>query len=63
VNKAIKTKLDNMHKTGEVTDGCYDALVFNKIRNVLGGNVTKMFTASAPLSIEVFDFLKICMCC
>jgi len=62
VDKAISYKLDNLHKTGAITDGCYDALVFNKIRAILGGNVRIMTTGSAPLSMEVFDFLKVVFC-
>ena len=62
VNRAISYKLENLHRTGAVHDGCYDALVFNKMRAVLGGNVRIMLTASAPLSSEVFDYLKICFC-
>ena len=45
------------------TSGCYDALVFNKIKDLLGGRVRNMITASAPIDLEVLDFLKICFCC
>ena len=62
VNRAIAYKLDNLHRTGAVHDGCYDAIVFNKMRAVLGGKVRIMLTGSAPLSEEVFDFLKVCFC-
>jgi len=62
VDRAIEYKLNNLHSTGEVTDGCYDAIVFKKMKAVLGGNVRIMLTGSAPLSMEVFDFLKVCFC-
>jgi long-chain acyl-CoA synthetase len=38
-------------------------LVFNKIRAILGGQVRNMVTASAPIDLEVLDFLKVCFCC
>jgi long-chain acyl-CoA synthetase len=41
----------------------YDKLVFNKMRAVLGGRVRFMMTASAPISSETLDFLKIAFCC
>ena len=61
-NRAINYKLENLRRTGDVHDGCYDALVFNKMRAVLGGRVRLMLTGSAPLSEEVFNFLKVCFC-
>jgi len=60
VDTAITSKLNNLHSTGSVHSPCYDAVVFAKMKAVLGGNVRIMLTGSAPLSMEVFDFLKIC---
>ena len=60
INRAVQYKLANLNATGEYADGCYDALVFNKIKQVLGGNVQFMLTASAPLSADVMQFMKIC---
>lgn len=60
---ALQTKLDQLHKTGVKTHTLWDALVFRKIRAVLGGNVTALFTGSAPISGEVVDFLKIAFGC
>jgi len=37
-------------------------LVFNKIRALLGGEVLYMITGSAPIDVEVMDFLKIAFC-
>ena len=42
---------------------CYDALIFGKIKKLLGGRVKFMITASAPISGEVLSFLKIAFCC
>ena len=61
--KAIKTKTENLHKNGEVTHWLWDKLVFKKIKNVLGGRVRFMVTGSAPLNMEVANFLKVAMCC
>lgn len=63
VNNAIKTKLKNLGDNGELTHSFYDTLVFNKMKKVLGGRVRAMITASAPISVEVLDFLKIAFCC
>lgn len=38
-------------------------LVFNKIRNLLGGEVRECMTGSAPIDVEVLNFLKIAFCC
>jgi long-chain acyl-CoA synthetase len=61
--KAINAKLANLHKNGKVTHCLYDALVFKKMRNALGGRVRYCITGSAPISKEVIDFLKIAFCC
>lgn len=63
VNKAVASKRAALNSTGSVTNGCYDALVFKKVKALMGGNVKLMLTGSAPISKEVLDFLKICFCC
>jgi long-chain acyl-CoA synthetase len=40
--------------------GLYDKLVFNKTREILGGEMRAMITGSAPISSDVLDFLRIC---
>ncbi|KAI6019689.1 long-chain-fatty-acid-CoA ligase [Pisolithus orientalis] len=60
---AVQTKLDQLYKTGVTAHVIWDALVFRKIRAVLGGNVLLMVTGSAPISGEVVDFLKIAFGC
>jgi long-chain acyl-CoA synthetase len=61
--KAVATKLENLEKNGELTHTFYDALVFKKFREILGGRVRVMITGSAPISREVLSFLKIAFCC
>jgi long-chain acyl-CoA synthetase len=40
----------------------YDRVVCSKFREVLGGNVRYMLTGSAPISVDVVNFLKVCFC-
>lgn len=63
VDRAIETKLHNLKTSCTYTHTFYDAIVFKKMRNVLGGRVKFMLTGSAPISLEVLDFLKICFSC
>ncbi|TMW67697.1 hypothetical protein Poli38472_011317 [Pythium oligandrum] len=48
---------------GYKTHAFWDMLVFNKIRQVLGGRVTFMLSGSAPLSAEVKEFMAIVFSC
>nr|CCA16850.1 longchainfattyacidCoA ligase putative [Albugo laibachii Nc14] len=48
---------------GYVTHAFWDALVFSKIRLVLGGRVRVFVSGSAPLSSDVKKFLEIVFCC
>ena len=50
IKKAIAAKLANLAKSGEVTHPCYDALIFGKVKSMMGGKLRSMVTASAPLS-------------
>ena len=59
----IQKKLANLEATGKTSHGFYDALVFNKFRDIVGGRVRQMITGSAPISKEVLNFLKIAFCC
>lgn len=61
--RAVQTKLDNYKKNGSLTHSIWDRLVFNKMKNNLGGNVRLMVSGSAPISKDILAFLKICFCC
>ena len=63
VKKAVAAKMNGLATSGAVTHGCYDALVFKKVKALMGGNVKIMLTGSASISKVVLDFLKICFCC
>jgi len=59
----VNTKLENWRTKGEVKHTVYDALVFRKIRNLLGGEVAYISSGAAPLSSEVHEILKIAFSC
>ena len=63
INKAVETKLYYLRQDGTLTHWFYDALVFNKIRALLGGRMRFMLSGSAPIARDVMDFLKVCFCC
>jgi len=62
VDKAVAAKLYNLHAGLGFTHGFYDALIFGKMKKILGGNLRIMLTGSAPISGDVLDFLKIAFC-
>jgi long-chain acyl-CoA synthetase len=41
----------------------YDKLVFDKIRDLLGGRVKYIITGGAPIAQEVMDFIKVVFSC
>ena len=62
IRKALASKREEYKKTGKLDGGMWDSLVFNKVKNVLGGRVRLMLTGSAPISGEVLEFLRIVFC-
>jgi long-chain acyl-CoA synthetase len=38
-------------------------LIFNKVKQRLGGNVRLIITASAPIAENILNFLKVLFCC
>ncbi|TFK42731.1 hypothetical protein BDQ12DRAFT_676716 [Crucibulum laeve] len=61
--KAVATKLEWLHTTGDVKHAFWDKLVFRKIQAVIGGQVRLVTSGSAPISGDVMDFLKIAFAC
>jgi long-chain acyl-CoA synthetase len=59
----IKKKLAEIHLSAKTEDAFYDAIVFSKFKDILGGRVKTMITGSAPISKDVLNFLKIAFCC
>lgn len=62
-NKGMSSKLYYLEHTGAVANETYDRLVFNKVKERLGGNVRIMITASAPIADNILNFLKCAFCC
>lgn len=63
IQNGVNTKLANYRANGIYTHGCWDSVVFKKVKALVGGRVRLMLTGSAPISAEVLDFLKVCFCC
>jgi len=65
INKGYNAKKHYVADTdvSSYSHGCYDSLVFNKIKKILGGRVRLMVTASAPISKDVLEFMKVCFGC
>lgn len=62
-NKAISSKLHYLNANGTLNYAFYDRVVCTKFKAILGGNVRFMITGSAPISVDVVNFLKVSFCC
>jgi long-chain acyl-CoA synthetase len=62
IKKGLATKIENAKK-GIFTHALWDRLVFNKVRDALGGNVRYAVVGGAPISGEVLTFLRAVLCC
>ncbi|XP_050218183.1 long chain acyl-CoA synthetase 6, peroxisomal-like isoform X2 [Mercurialis annua] len=60
-NAAYNAKKQAM-LNGKNPSPMWDRLVFNKIKARLGGRVRFMVSGASPLSPDVLEFLKICIC-
>ncbi|KAF9669957.1 hypothetical protein SADUNF_Sadunf13G0018600 [Salix dunnii] len=49
--------------SGQNRSAMWDQLVFNKIKEKLGGRVQFMASGASPLSPDVMDFLRVCFGC
>lgn len=45
-----------MREKGTRKHGCYDKIIFKKIRAKFGGNIRLLMTGSAPIAPEVMTF-------
>lgn len=62
MNKGLQAKLFYNRQDASVTHGCYDKLIFNKMKGLLGGRVQFMITGSAPIDAAVLELLRVCFC-
>ncbi|KAI9307125.1 hypothetical protein BJ944DRAFT_177102 [Cunninghamella echinulata] len=56
---AVNAKLQRLKQNNDWTHPFWDRLIFNKVKQALGGRVKLIVTGSAPISGEVMEFLKI----
>ena len=57
--KAYNSKLQYYKKYGIINHIIYDSLIFKKIRNMFGGKIKCLLSASAPMQKELADDFKI----
>lgn len=62
-SKAVEMKMEHLLQEGVVEHPVLDRLLFNKVRQVLGGNVRFITSGSAPLGKDVLQFLRVVLCC
>jgi long-chain acyl-CoA synthetase len=60
---ALKTKIDEMHKTGKVTHEVFDEKIFKQAAAIMGGKLKGMATGGAPIEQHVRDFLSVVFSC
>ncbi|WFC97796.1 long-chain-fatty-acid--CoA ligase [Malassezia yamatoensis] len=62
LRRAVSTKLKNYEETGSITHPIWDRLVFRKVRAMLGGRISVVFTGSAPCRPDVLKLLRVALC-
>lgn len=60
---AVNSKLQQYKSGGGLDSPFLDKMIFNKVKDILGGKVRIMITGSAPIAADVLEFLKVCFCC
>ncbi|CAA0812271.1 Long chain acyl-CoA synthetase 7- peroxisomal [Striga hermonthica] len=61
-NVAYKAKKQSV-LNGKKPSPIWDRLVFDKIKQILGGRVRFMVSGASPLSSDILDFLRVCFDC
>ena len=61
--KAIEIKIKDFKEKGIITNPFLDALIFKKIRNILGGRMRFMLVGSAPTDPYLLNFLQCAFSC
>ena len=61
--KAIEVKIRQFEEGEGYTHAFWDALIFRKVRQLLGGRVRCIITGSAPIASDVLQFLRIAFVC
>ena len=60
-NHAFNAKMYNLKNKNDAKHWLWDALIFKKMRNALGGRLKFMAIGSAPTSPDVLNFMKIAL--
>jgi len=58
----VAGKVHKLQTKAEYFDNFWDRVVFNKVRQLLGGRVRFMASGSAPMNPEVLKFFKVAFC-
>ncbi|KAI8923233.1 hypothetical protein BC831DRAFT_472173 [Entophlyctis helioformis] len=61
--RALDSKIANLRTNGSLTHSIWDPLVFAKAQALLGGRVRLIVSASAPITGEVMEFLRVVFAC
>ncbi len=59
--RGVYSKKYYLENQGAFTHRLYDNTVFARVRELFGGRLSKMLTASAPISADVLTFFKIAL--
>jgi long-chain acyl-CoA synthetase len=59
---ALNIKVSNYEKYGKLTHALFDPIFFNKIRNLMGGEVVWMLSGGAPIQRDILQRLKVMVC-
>ncbi|KAI8331068.1 hypothetical protein BC941DRAFT_439688 [Chlamydoabsidia padenii] len=61
--RGVAAKLENLESGNGYTHPVWDHLIFNKVKQAMGGNLRLMVTGSAPIGKEIMQFLRVVLCC
>lgn len=61
--RGVAAKLENLENKNGYTHPVWDHLLFNKVKQALGGNMRLIVTGSAPIGKDIMQFLRIALCC
>ena len=62
-NKALELKIKDYQEKGILTNVFWDNIIFNKIKNLLGGRMRFMLIGSAPMDSYILNFLRCALSC
>jgi long-subunit acyl-CoA synthetase (AMP-forming) len=60
IEKAIKIKIEQTNQDGSIKHHLWDKLLFNKVKNTLGGRVRLIITGGGHLPTHILEYLSVC---